>query len=126
MVALVTAMHDKFGLNYPGPVTALSPQEWSFRVTCLREEIQEFVDATTRADAFDALLDLMVFTIGTMLRMGLPIDEGFRRVMAANMQKEVAMVKTASKRDFELDLIKPKGWTAPDLSDLTGDQHAPK
>lgn len=124
MVNQVQTMHEKFGLEYDGPARFLPLDEHTFRQTCLAEELKEFDTALTRADMFDALLDLMVFTIGTMLRMGLPIDEGFRRVMQANMQKEVALVKTASKRDFELDLVKPAGWVAPDLSDLTGDKHA--
>ncbi len=115
-------MHSKFGLDYLGAPRHLGMSEEQFRSVCLHEELREFDDAVTKADKFDALLDLMVFTIGTMLRMGFPVDAGFQRVMAANMQKQVAMTASASKRDFELDLVKPADWTAPDLRDLVGER----
>lgn len=120
-VQLVSQMAKQFGLDYDGPPRHLGFAERSFRMTCLQEELDEFNEAVLLADQFDALLDLMVFTIGTMLRMGLPVDEGFRRVMAANCQKQRATASVKSKRGFALDLVKPAGWTAPDLTDLTGD-----
>lgn len=120
-VQLVSQMAKQFGLDYDGPPRHLSDEELTFRMTCLQEELDELSEAELLADQFDALLDLMVFTIGTMLRMGLPIDEGFRRVMAANCKKQLATTNAASKRGFALDLVKPAGWTAPDLTDLTGD-----
>jgi predicted HAD superfamily Cof-like phosphohydrolase len=118
-VHLVAQMHQQFGLAYEGPPRHLDNSEFNFRLGCLREELDEFNEALLLADQFDALLDLMVFTIGTMLRMGLPIDEGFRRVMAANCQKQLAATQADSKRGFALDLVKPAGWKAPDLTDLT-------
>lgn len=121
IVNSVGAMASKFGLEYLGPPRHLSAEEKSFRIVCLREELDEYIAATTKADEFDALLDLLVFTIGTMLRQGFPILPGFQRVMAANMLKAPAMVRTASKRDFELDLVKPVGWKSPVLDDLVGE-----
>ena len=121
-VQQVMDMHTKFGLDYLGAPRHLSMSEEQFRSVCLHEELREFDDAVTKADKFDALLDLMVFTIGTMLRMGFPVDAGFQRVMAANMQKQVAMTASASKRDFELDLVKPADWVAPTLHDLVGER----
>jgi predicted HAD superfamily Cof-like phosphohydrolase len=120
IVNSVGAMAGKFGLNYYGPPRHLSKDEKDFRIVCLQEELDEYIAATTKADEFDALLDLLVFTVGTMLRQGFPILPGFQRVMAANMLKQPAMVRTASKRDFELDLIKPQGWKSPVLDDLVG------
>lgn len=121
-VQQVMDMHTKFGLDYHGAPRHLDMSEEQFRSACLHEELREFDEATTKADQFDALLDLMVFTIGTMLRMGFPVDTGFQRVMAANMQKQLALTASASKRDFELDLVKPADWEAPDLRDLVGDR----
>ncbi len=120
-VNTVATMARKFGLEYLGTPRHLSPEEKIFRVTCLAEEVDEYIDAKTKADEFDALLDLLVFTIGTMLRQGFPILPGFQRVMAANMMKRPALVRAASKRNFELDLVKPVGWVPPILSDLVGE-----
>lgn len=118
IVRSVEAMARKFGLDYTEAPRHLSPAEKDFRLVCMREEVSEYEEARTKADEFDALLDLLVFTVGTMLRQGFPILPGFRRVMAANMMKSRAASRTASKRDFELDLIKPVGWAPPVLTDL--------
>lgn len=67
----------------------------------------------------DALIDLQVFSVGTAERQGFNNDEGFSRVMKANMAKEVAGGKgETSKRGFKADLIKPEGWEPPTLTDL--------
>jgi predicted HAD superfamily Cof-like phosphohydrolase len=99
-VQQVMDMHTKFGLDYHGAPRHLSMSEEQFRSVCLHEELREFDDAISKAS----------------------VDAGFQRVMAANMQKQVAMTATASKRDFELDLIKPADWAAPDLHDLVGER----
>ncbi len=71
-----------------------------------------------KAEQMDALFDLIIFAVGTLERQGFSLDEGIERVMKANMQKEVAGSANRSKRDYEFDLVKPKGWSPPDLSDL--------
>ena len=114
----VTDMHRKFGICYEGAPRHLSVEERRFRETCMQEELDEYYLAQTLEDQFDALLDLLVFTIGTMQRQGFPIAAGFDRVMDANMKKQLANSASASKRNFEIDLVKPIGWKAPDLSDL--------
>lgn len=68
-------------------------------------------------DQFDALLDLAIFTMGTADRQNLPWDNGFERVMEANMAKELG--QNGDKRGgFKRDLVKPEGWRPPILSDL--------
>ena len=47
-------------------------------------------------------------------------EEAFERVMIANCQKEIG--QNQKRGSFQLDLVKPKGWTAPDLSDLVEDR----
>ena len=120
----VEAMHAKFGIKYTGAPRALSVEERAFREVCLAEELAEYHNATTLEDQFDALLDLLVFTLGTIQRQGFPLESGFNRVMAANMQKELATTALASKRNFQIDLVKPIGWTAPDLRDLVATTEA--
>jgi len=120
----VEAMHAKFGIKYTGAPRALSVEERVFRETCLAEELAEYHEAKTLEDEFDALLDLLVFTLGTIQRQGFPLEPGFNRVMAANMQKELATTASASKRNFQIDLVKPIGWTAPDLRDLVATPEA--
>lgn len=85
---------------------------------CLREEIQEYEESNDPADELDALVDLMVFALGTVDRQGFSkvFQEAFNRVMEANCKKVVGPNK--KRLDFQIDLVKPAGWAAPDLSDL--------
>jgi hypothetical protein len=64
------------------------------------------------------MVDLVVFALGTVERMGLldVFEPAYNRVMAANMQKHLG--GNAKRGNFQIDLIKPKGWEAPVLSDL--------
>lgn len=110
----VKKMHDKFGLaNNNGP-TSLTSEEKAFRIVALREEITEYEDTDELVDEYDALIDLMVFTVGTFERQGFPLQLGFEAVMKRNMMKELAGSNENSKRGFKRDLVKPIGWTGPE------------
>lgn len=116
MLELIKEMHKKFGIT--SDQVLFSGDEKLFRLKCLQEEIDEYEVAIKKEDELDALVDLVVFALGTAERQGMldVFEEAFNRVMNANLMKHVGANK---KRDsFAIDLVKPKGWTAPDLSDL--------
>lgn len=98
-----------------------SDGDWlPFRVGFLFEEVLEYVDAARSADLagqLDALVDLIYVALGTAHAQGLPIEEAWARVHAANLKKERG-TRENSKRRSPFDVVKPAGWTAPDLSDL--------
>jgi predicted HAD superfamily Cof-like phosphohydrolase len=117
----IEAFHEKFELTESGPPRLPSDELGKFRVVCLREEVQEFEDALEAEDlegAFDALIDLVYFALGTAHVMGLPFQDGWDRVQAANMKKIRAERPSDSKRGSGFDVVKPIGWQPPDLSDL--------
>lgn len=60
------------------------------------------------------MIDLLVFTVGTFERQGLPLQEGFDAVMQCNMKKNLAGSDENSKRGFKRDLVKPQGWVGPE------------
>ena len=123
LMAALKAMHTKFDLaNTTGPA-ALSFEEKQFRIKAMQEELDEYADAQTLDDSYDALLDLIVFAIGTLERHGFPLLDGFMAVMEANMKKELAGSNEASKRGFKRDLVKPAGWTGPEpkLREILGE-----
>jgi hypothetical protein len=106
-------MHEKFGLANTTGATHLSKEEKDFRVAALQEELNEYSDAESLVDQYDALLDLIVFAVGSLERHGFPLQEGFEIVMRANMAKEVG--QNGSKRGgFKRDLVKPAGWQSPE------------
>lgn len=116
LFAMVTEFHEKFGLGCPLNPHHLDIEEEEFRIVCLKEELQEYLDATSLEDKFDALIDLIYFAVGSCHRMGLDLDEGFARVHVANMAKEQKI--NNQRRGHKMEVTKPEDWTAPDLSDL--------
>lgn len=115
----VAEFHDMLGYKHRerGP-HLLDAGHMAHRLSFLHEECTEmsaaYADGRT-VDVFDALVDLVYVAMGTADMMGLPWEEGWRRVHAANMGKKPG-VKTG--RSGGPDAVKPEGWRAPDLSDL--------
>lgn len=124
LVEDVAAFHRRFGLPIAGPPRTVDPATHDFRVRFLREELDEYVDAQAAGDLegiLDALLDLVYVAIGTLHfhGMGEVADEAWRRIQRANMAKVRGKNDGSdSKRRSPFDVVKPKGWTAPDHSDL--------
>jgi predicted HAD superfamily Cof-like phosphohydrolase len=127
MIERIQKMHEKFKMS-PSDVP-FSEKEKEFRVTAMREEIDEYEDIArpflseyemylSLADELDALVDLIVFALGTVDRQGMSsiFEEAFEKVMAANCKKEVG--PNQKRGSFQLDLIKPEGWESPDLVPL--------
>lgn len=134
-----TSFHD------PGP-RELPRDALLFRLKFMVEELQEFATAThfkiaevgydtedifvmdldedenrkiDHAGAFDALIDLVYVAMGTAHLMGYPWELGWRRVQGANMRKIRAKADASdSARGHALDVVKPPGWTPPDIEQL--------
>lgn len=121
----VGIFHEKFGLDnttcHPAGPREASPELLEFRIRFLREELQEFINAAQTNDhpkMFDALLDLAYVTFGTAHVLGYPWQAGWDLVQTANIQKERAVSAEQSVRGSTLDVIKPPGWTPPDIQGL--------
>lgn len=116
--AMVRKMHEQFKIQYDGPPRDLPEDLKGFRVDAIQEELNEYKEATTLEDQFDALLDIMVFTLGAIEWHGFDFHRGFTEVMRANLEKELGKNKKARNKNNPTspDLVKPKGWVGPDLS----------
>lgn len=110
---LVKQQLAHFEIDYNGPARQLSVDERRFRTCCMLEEVTEYLSSPDLEKQYDALLDLLVFALGTMVRQGFPID-GIVDVVQANLKKRLGPL--ARRGDFELDLVKPDGWVPADLS----------
>ncbi len=114
----VEEFHEKYGLEYKNPISRhLLPEEKEFRARCMLEEIQEYIAAKTLEEEVDAIIDLIYFALGTSYRHGFNFYDGWREVHRANMSKVRATKAQDSKRNFELDVVKPEDWKAPELDD---------
>jgi predicted HAD superfamily Cof-like phosphohydrolase len=85
--------------------------------------LKDCIDCLAHSSTFlpskPAVLDYIIgICIETSHNSGWDFEEGWRRVHAANMAKVRAERPGDSKRGSTFDVVKPEGWTAPDLSDL--------
>ena len=93
--------------------TFTMPVTMQQRLDFMEEEIHELSDAHSNMDLVgvaDALADLVYVALGTAHMMGIPFDEVFKVVHAANMQKQ----RGTTKRGMIFDAIKPEGWIGPE------------
>lgn len=84
------------------------------------EEFSEMLEAESDGNAveeFDAVLDQIVVLIGYGLSRGWPMDEGWAEVMRSNMAKIDPHSGTVRRRE-DGKILKPEGWTPPDLASL--------
>lgn len=119
--------HRKFGLHTsddrPGPTGAEDNTELMlFREKFLTEELAEFAEGLAEGDhakMFDALIDLVYVALGTAHLLGYPWQQGWDKVQEANMAKVRAKADGSdSKRGSSFDVVKPPGWTPPDIESL--------
>lgn len=114
----VADFHRKFGIQYDGPPRDLPEDLRLFRARRFLEEINEIEKARYLDDRLDGYVDLVYIILGTCHLHGWDFNEAWRRVHAANMAKERASKENPGKYGSPSDIVKPKGWKAPDLSDL--------
>ena len=109
-------MHKAFGIQHTE--AAFSSDERLFRIGAMLEELSEFTTSKTKEDELDALVDLVVFALGTAERMGYAdaFDEAFKRVMDSNMSKTLGA--NNKRGSFEIDLVKGPNFKAATLTDL--------
>ncbi len=118
----VNDFHTRFRLEVGTYPHLLNDEELNLRVEMFHEEIIEFTRAHRKGDlvaAFDALLDLAYFVIGTAVKMCLPWNRGWMAVHFANMRKaRVPSGETSKVRGGRtgFDVVKPEGWEGPESS----------
>ena len=118
MLKDIEHIHDKFKVHKA--LSSLSDEMLreflEFRVGCIREELEETEAAVFRKDAeevVDGLVDILVFTLGTLDLFGVDADKAWKEVMNANINKEIG-IKPGRPNPYGLpDLVKPDGWRGP-------------
>lgn len=109
----------KFGLAYDGPPRELPEGLAMLKNKHLLEELYEYRIAVSLEKKLDALVDLVYVAVGTAYQHGFDFNEAWRRVHAANMTKVRAQPDGSdSARGSGYDIVKPKDFVPPDLSDL--------
>jgi predicted HAD superfamily Cof-like phosphohydrolase len=79
------------------------------------DELAEAIAAHDRVETLDALVDILVVTIGAIHSMGADAEGAWKEVMATNFAKIDRDTGKVRKRE-DGKVLKPTGWTPPDLS----------
>ena len=121
----VHAMHEKFG--HLEAVSKMDDDQldklMQFRLTFLKEEMDELVDAALNDDTdgiVDAIIDWIVVGIGTLDLFNVDVQKAWDTVHAANMSKISGVNPNRHNPTGLPDLSKPAGWKKPDHSDNVG------
>ena len=85
------------------------------RVSLIREETNETIEAIERGDlveAIDGMCDILCVVYGTAVEFGVNLAPFWDEVHRTNMAKQGGPVRKDGKR------LKPEGWTPPDIAGL--------
>lgn len=89
-------------------------RQFALYMNLITEEYKELQDATTQIDQLDALVDILVVTIGALHSMGADAEGAWKEVMRSNFAKVDKETGKVRKRE-DGKVLKPVGWTPPDL-----------
>ena len=99
-------------------VGSFNESQYAMYVKLINEEHQELLEATLsddRVEQLDALIDILVVTIGALHSIGADAEGAWREVMRSNfskVDKETGMVR---KRE-DGKVLKPISYSPPNLS----------
>ena len=79
------------------------------------KELQVAVDNNDQLETLDALIDILVVTIGTIHSMGSDAEGAWKEVMQTNFAKIDKDTGKVRKRE-DGKVLKPVGWTPPNLT----------
>jgi predicted HAD superfamily Cof-like phosphohydrolase len=108
---------EKFMRACDQSVDSLNAAQFEMYKNLIEEEFNELVTAENDNDPveqLDALIDILVVTIGAIHSMGADAEGAWKEVMRTNFAKIDHETGKVRKRE-DGKVLKPIGWTAPDL-----------
>lgn len=108
---------EKFMRACDQSVDQFDDRQFAMYVNLINEEHQELLEATLSDDqveTLDALIDILVVTIGAIHSMGADAEGAWKEVMKTNFAKIDSETGKVRKRE-DGKVLKPVGWSAPDL-----------
>jgi predicted HAD superfamily Cof-like phosphohydrolase len=88
-------------------------KQFDMYISLIEEEFKELQDAPDDVETLDALIDILVVTIGAIHSMGADGEGAWKEVMATNFAKIEANGKVRKREDGKV--LKPQGWEPPNL-----------
>ena len=108
---------EKFMRACDQSVDQFDEKQYSMYVNLINEEHQELLEATLsedRVEQLDALIDILVVTIGAIHSFGADAEGAWKEVMRTNFAKIDRETGKVRKRE-DGKVLKPIGWSPPDL-----------
>ena len=109
---------EKFMQACDQSVDNFNLEQFKLYVNLIKEEYTELNEAINNSDkveTLDALIDILVVTIGAIHSMGADGEGGWKEVMTTNFAKIDAETGKVRKR-ADGKVLKPEGWTPPKLA----------
>ena len=95
----------------------MNAEQYDLYQKLIAEEVDELDDAIKNNDQveqLDALIDILVVTIGAIHSMGADAEGAWNEVFQTNLAKIDPQTGKVTKRD-DGKVLKPDGWKAPEL-----------
>ena len=108
---------EKFMTACDQTVGEFNQKQYNLYRDLISEETTELNAAVAQGDQveqLDALIDILVVTIGAIHSMGADAEGAWKEVMATNFAKIDKETGKVRKRE-DGKVLKPLGWTAPEL-----------
>jgi len=108
---------EKFMKACDQSVDNFNEAQFNLYTKVIQEEVDELWTATAAADrveCLDALIDILVVTIGAIHSMGADAEGAWKEVMRTNFAKIDHETGKVRKRE-DGKVLKPQGWSPPDL-----------
>jgi predicted HAD superfamily Cof-like phosphohydrolase len=114
---------EKFMRACDQSVGEVNEKQFDLYKNLIEEEFNELTTAeiaNDRIEQLDALIDILVVTIGAIHSMGADAEGAWKEVMKTNFAKIDHETGKVRKRE-DGKVLKPIGWTAPDLQPFLKD-----
>ena len=105
---------EKFMKACEQTVGEFNEAQYQLYCNLISEEFNELVASQTKVDDLDALIDILVVTIGAIHSLGADAEGAWKEVMSTNFAKIDRETGRVRKRE-DGKVLKPQGWTPPDL-----------
>ena len=107
---------EKFMRACDQSVDNFNEDQFNLYMKLIEEECRELGDAVGQHDkveTLDALIDILVVTIGAIHSMGSDAEGAWKEVMSTNFAKIGEDGKVRKREDGKV--LKPTGWVSPNL-----------
>ena len=108
---------EKFMRACDQQVDGSTKEQYNMYVSLIEEEhkeLKEAIAANDQVEELDALIDILVVTIGAIHSMGADAEGAWKEVMSTNFAKIDKDTGKVRKRE-DGKVLKPLGWKAPNL-----------